>query len=108
MARLKVSKPDPNLPDNPEPTLPFPRTEMHHGTGARAAVFVPSSPDYPLNNNSTPHGNGDRALTAFQPGDGAAPGTLTDRSAELAQKIRDLVRLAHEQGYLTYTDITET
>src|ERR1017187_8371298 len=27
--------------------------------------------------------------------------------SELAEKIKELVRLAHEQGYLTYSDITE-
>ncbi len=34
-----------------------------------------------------------------------APGPA--RSAEIAEKIKELVRLAQEQGYLTYGDITE-
>ena len=30
-----------------------------------------------------------------------------DRSAEIAEKIKELVRLAQEQGYLTYNDVNE-
>jgi len=30
-----------------------------------------------------------------------------DRTAEIAEKIKDLVRLAQEQGYLTYNDVNE-
>ena len=37
----------------------------------------------------------------------AANGT-TDKAAEIAEKIKELVRLAQEQGYLTYGDVTET
>ncbi len=35
------------------------------------------------------------------------PGVFTDRTAEIAEKIKDLVRLAQEQGYLTYNDVNE-
>ena len=38
---------------------------------------------------------------------GAAPGAATDRSAEIAEKVKELLRLAQEQGYLTYNDIND-
>src|SRR3954469_8349654 len=37
----------------------------------------------------------------------AASATPADRTAEIAEKIKELVRLAQEQGYLTYNDINE-
>ena len=37
----------------------------------------------------------------------AAGGFSVDRTAEIAEKIKDLVRLAQEQGYLTYNDVNE-
>src|SRR5438105_15395714 len=45
------------------------------------------------------HGNGRAGATL------AAPALLKGQpSAELAEKIKELVRLAQEQGYLTYND----
>ncbi len=46
---------------------------------------------------SSPAANG-------QPFDASQPGS---RSAEIAEKIKELVRLAQEQGYLTYGDIND-
>src|ERR1051325_6572122 len=34
-------------------------------------------------------------------------GQTTDKSAEIAEKIKELVRLAQEQGYLTYNDVND-
>src|SRR5215469_8872308 len=34
-------------------------------------------------------------------------GHPTDRSAEIAEKVKELLRLAQEQGYLTYNDIND-
>jgi RNA polymerase primary sigma factor len=34
-------------------------------------------------------------------------GSPADRAAEIAEKIKELVRLAQEQGYLTYNDVNE-
>src|SRR5262245_4375808 len=39
-----------------------------------------------------------------QPPEGAPP---ANKSAEIAEKIKELVRLAQEQGYLTYGDIND-
>src|SRR5204863_1402620 len=36
-----------------------------------------------------------------------APLTPANKAAEIAEKIEELVRLAQEQGYLTYGDINE-
>src|SRR5665213_2501698 len=36
-----------------------------------------------------------------------AAGVPVDRTAEIAEKIKELVRLAQEQGYLTYNDVNE-
>src|SRR6267142_6988645 len=52
-------------------------------------------------NAPPPHGNGEPAPRAV-----SAPGK-GQPSAELAEKIKDLVRLAQEQGYLTYNAINE-
>jgi RNA polymerase primary sigma factor len=40
-------------------------------------------------------------------GNGASE-DLKRHAAELAEKVKELIRLAQEQGYLTYTDINET
>jgi RNA polymerase primary sigma factor len=42
-------------------------------------------------------------------GNGHSPASATaSKGAEVAEKIKDLVRLAQEQGYLTYGDINDT
>jgi RNA polymerase primary sigma factor len=38
---------------------------------------------------------------------GAASSGAPDRSAEIAEKVKELLRLAQEQGYLTYNDIND-
>src|ERR1043166_51754 len=40
-------------------------------------------------------------------GHAATSGQTTDKSAEIAEKIKELVRLAQEQGYLTYNDVND-
>ncbi len=107
MARLNVSKPDPDLAPNPEPSHSCRQTGAHHNRGVRGTVVASSSPEYFLENSSTPQGNGEQRLdvsAATGPGNTFAS---TDRASELTHKVKELVRLAHEQGYLTYTDITE-
>jgi RNA polymerase primary sigma factor len=42
-----------------------------------------------------------------QPAPHAGPITFANRSAEIAEKIKELVRLAQEQGYLTYGDVND-
>ena len=60
-----------------------------------------TSPDAPRA-AASPDANGHPPLTK---GNGAVP--PPDRAAEIAEKIKELVRLAQEQGYLTYNDINE-
>jgi RNA polymerase primary sigma factor len=59
--------------------------------------------------NFTDTSNG--AIPAETNGNGSAtktaPGVFVDRTAEIADKIKELVRLAQEQGYLTYNDVNE-
>jgi len=49
----------------------------------------------------------DVAGKAIETGGGAAPVAQRDLATERTEKIRELVRLAQEQGHLTYSDITE-
>src|SRR5439155_2473283 len=58
-----------------------------------------------------PQGNGEQGLPATVPnGNGSATGAAagkTEMSVELAEKVKELLRLAQEQGYLTYNDIND-
>ena len=74
----------------------------------------------PALKNGTPR-HKDTAKTSSDTSRGASPETnghvpsakinggvfSADRSAEIAEKIKELVRLAQEQGYLTYNDVNE-
>jgi RNA polymerase primary sigma factor len=65
------------------------------------------------NGNGNGNGNGIHGqATLSAPGQGAADSSAVDGSqaglsVEVVEKIKELVRLAQEQGYLTYGDITE-
>src|ERR1035441_9555201 len=88
MAKLKVNR-----------TPPKPRaqsTTQSTSGSANHSAFGNSAPRSPEVAAPVP------ASTDTSPG---APGNQT--GSELAEKIKELVRLAHEQGYLTYGDITE-
>src|SRR6266576_3862785 len=58
---------------------------------------------------STLHPNGDSMATSLVTvaPEQAAGKALKTPTAELAEKIKELVRLAQEQGYLTYGDIND-
>src|SRR6202000_3500734 len=60
------------------------------------------------NTPDAPQGNGisGEAGSATNNGNGANA-SPADRAAEIAEKIKELVRLAQEQGYLTYNDVNE-
>jgi RNA polymerase primary sigma factor len=60
----------------------------------------PDMPGHPNPGQSTPTPNGHGPAT---PGAVYSP----DRTVEIAEKIKELVRLAQEQGYLTYNDVNE-
>jgi RNA polymerase primary sigma factor len=70
-------------------------------TGAPRHKDIKASPDTP-HSAASPEGNGHTSL-AKNNGGVFSP----DRTAEIAEKIKELVRLAQEQGYLTYNDVNE-
>jgi RNA polymerase primary sigma factor len=61
-----------------------------------------TSPDTPHGSAAPAAGNGNGSATKTAPGVFSA-----DRTVEIAEKIKELVRLAQEQGYLTYNDVNE-
>jgi RNA polymerase primary sigma factor len=82
----------------------------------KAAPLPPTSSRSATSNSDTPPINGLDNTTLTRPasnghanglsnGDAvAAPGS---KAAEIAEKVKELVRLAQEQGYLTYNDIND-
>jgi RNA polymerase primary sigma factor len=93
MARQKVSKPVSNSHDN------------HHMPEASASRAHHEEPSPTSTNGSSgpPHGHSENSGPPSTP-----PLSKAGVPAELAEKVKELVRLAQEQGYLTYTDINET
>jgi RNA polymerase primary sigma factor len=61
-----------------------------------------TSTDTPNGSAAPNEGNGHTSATKLPPGVFSA-----DRTVEIAEKIKELVRLAQEQGYLTYNDVNE-
>src|SRR5438128_331449 len=63
------------------------------------------------NSKNGSNGNGHGTVTATGPveeqGSAAPAAGNGNNSAEVAEKIKELVRLAQEQGYLTYSDIND-
>jgi RNA polymerase primary sigma factor len=101
MAKLKVSRTPPKSrapsqsQPTPERTGRFDHREMLADDAAVVAgIASPARAGH--------GGNGQTPLAAACP---ASPGNMV--GVQLAEKIKELVRLAHEQGYLTYSDITD-
>jgi RNA polymerase primary sigma factor len=68
---------------------------------------APRHKDTAKTSQATPNGSSPEA-NGHGPAAKTAPGVFSpDRSAEIAEKIKELVRLAQEQGYLTYNDVNE-
>jgi RNA polymerase primary sigma factor len=97
MARSKVSKPGvkPRLKQaSPATHLAGTNGQTPHAGGPNAGVASGAPPEL----NGKPG----------SPLAGAAPGQVSGSHAtELAEKVKELVRLAQEQGYLTYGDIND-
>ncbi|MCL5096373.1 MAG: sigma-70 family RNA polymerase sigma factor, partial [Candidatus Omnitrophica bacterium] len=73
-------------------------------TPAPAPDPVPGgAPETPATGAETPSATGPSAATGSPVSDGAKTSTGLD----LTEKIRELVKLAQEQGYLTYNDIND-
>jgi len=88
---------------------------------SRSKSLAASAPAQPVNKTSaeaaadestSPRGE-DLMMPEQKPGsvtlsgNGASPESKRQPAAELAEKVKELVRLAQEQGYLTYTDIND-
>ena len=104
MAKAKVSKSGskPRLKNQPEPT--------EKASGSHPATAFPA--DALLQNSTLAAGSSAAELNgavvggAKVQGEGA-PGAAPTHAAEIAEKVKELVRLAQEQGYLTYSDIND-
>jgi RNA polymerase primary sigma factor len=62
-----------------------------------ASAHVNGTHNKPVNGNAHANGNGH----------GTGDATPAGKAAEIAEKVKELVRLAQEQGYLTYNDIND-
>src|ERR1019366_7179326 len=110
MARLKVNR----TPLKPRvKQQPRPRSESVDGSARRKSSaksrIIAAGSSAPAREG--PEGNAQPAVTAPAPTTATAGSTqapATDRaSLDITQKIKELVRLAQEQGYLTYSDIND-
>src|SRR6516225_10052974 len=107
MARLKVSKPALTSHLHGEPDLVSPEHPPNGNSSlpdrcGPASVLEDAAPPMPERIGDVPleaHGDAEKG--------GAGWAISGNRSGQLAEKIKELVRLAQEQGYLTYSDITE-
>jgi RNA polymerase primary sigma factor len=75
---------------------------------------TPRNKDTAKTSADKPHGSAILGSAGSASGNGhisptALNGTVfsTDRATEIAEKVKELVRLAQEQGYLTYNDVNE-
>ena len=96
MARSKVSKPG-SKPRLKQTTAAAHPSATNGQTPRSAAAAAGASEPAPEVNGKTTSAN------LSVPGAGSA----TSHAAELAEKVKELVRLAQEQGYLTYGDIND-
>jgi RNA polymerase primary sigma factor len=106
MARLKTGKTGspPRRAKQPLPVVSSPPDSP----GAPACAAPPAkrmaSVDAPAPGSAPAGGNGRPARPAGRNGEQPAPAPAT----EIKETVKELVRLAREQGYLTYGDITES
>jgi RNA polymerase primary sigma factor len=105
MARSKVTHPlsKPRRQENGSSNTPPSENGAGNGTPSHAAATGADSQAHDglsLGGNGTPGPH-------TPAGPEAASAETNAHAAELAEKVKELVRLAQEQGYLTYSDITE-
>src|SRR5579862_610841 len=81
---------------------------------ARTSATKASTPRHHESSRISQGTSANHSEAATAPTNGHVPGASltgaaqsTDRSAEIAEKVKELVRLAQEQGYLTYNDIND-
>jgi len=107
MARSKLSK-TPTTRSSKQPvsdSKPASDSGADHSPKASVTTANPSSnslatPAHPAENNGKPEGKAELATAVNNLGEKA-------HAAEVTEKIKELVRLAQEQGYLTYGDIND-
>ncbi|MBI1842391.1 MAG: RNA polymerase subunit sigma, partial [Verrucomicrobia bacterium] len=96
----KVDKSDSRKSSRKPEKAPPPRAaKPHAGASGHSSSNAHAHPSHP------PHGPNGAA-----PGPAVPPVALTGKiggTPELAEKIKELIRLAQEQGYLTYSDIND-
>jgi RNA polymerase primary sigma factor len=97
MARAKVSKTGSKPRVKTAQTAVAPPDASRNGQPAHAPSHHP---------NLASNGADINGKAALQPGTATAA-TAGSHAAELAEKVKELVRLAQEQGYLTYGDIND-
>jgi RNA polymerase primary sigma factor len=77
----------------------------------KAGDVPPSSPRSSNSSAKTQpghiHGPHEKRVLTDANGNGNSPATPEAKAAEIAEKVKELVRLAQEQGYLTYNDIND-
>src|SRR5580765_1461878 len=99
MARTKVSKPTSNN-----------HIESHSSSAAKSSKAETERGEAPASGNSNllhnSEGEGHKSKLTGDAGNGAHPGA--EKNPEVSEKVKELVRLAQEQGYLTYNDINES
>src|SRR5512135_436874 len=101
MARAKVSKP--TSATNGDQSSPAPSAGQPGGNGHTTSLQT----GHPFESDAVILEPNGRALEQVAGGNnGSLPGGKT-HAGDLAEKIKELVRLAHEQGYLTYGDIND-
>jgi RNA polymerase primary sigma factor len=98
MARATVSRPTPKPHSSPADCT---------GSGQRGGNGNPATPFAQPRNFSGPEAGGENGKPAQAHGGNGSAAAANGHSPELPEKIKELVRLAQEQGYLTYGDIND-
>jgi RNA polymerase primary sigma factor len=120
MVKSKGKKPVPAKPEKAEVKKPTakpakPKPPAKPAVSARSSKLHISPPTAPGSHGSAKGGHGGAHSDAKAQATAAALAAVTPvvlqgkagASPELAEKIKELIRLAQEQGYLTYSDIND-
>src|SRR6267142_3010327 len=110
MARSKENRRTSKANSNHEPASAPPLSSEARPSKITDQHYLISSGERTLIASGVPHaheGNGSGTITVTSD-TGSNPALLKGHlSPQLVEKIKELVRLSHEQGYLTYGDINE-
>ncbi len=107
MAKSKVSKTEQRPTEERENTHVREAESDLNSQSLQSDIAVISKPGTATASTAghTPEGNGHSTITMAAAAKPAGNGQI---APELAEKIKELVRLSQEQGYLTYNDINES